>query len=150
MKKAIFFVALLAVGCTTMQVTTPASILVPAGGPGLDAVFVAALQSCQEAGLIVQSSDKSTGYLYATKATNPLTTNAGSTLSLSVTIAEGSAGVAVNVAAVLGGQMVSYGATEKAAGDFCRAFQAKVPTAQITLNGKALGAAGEPAPARFR
>lgn len=133
MRNTILIPALILLGCTTMQVATPGRALVT--GREKSAVFVAALQSAQDAGLVVQSSDQATGYIYATKGTNSLTTNAGAALSLSVIVAEEAGGVAVNLKSILTGQLAAYGATKAVITDFCKAFLARVPEAQVTVDG---------------
>lgn len=133
MRNAILIAGLLLLGCTSMQVATPGRALVT--GREKSAVFLAALQSAQDSGLAVQSSDQVTGYIYATKGASRLTANQGASLSLSVLVTEEAGAVALDLKSILTGQMSAYGATKAVMTDFCKAFLARVPEAQVTVDG---------------
>ena len=133
MRNTILVPALLFLGCAA-QVVTPGRALVL--GRDKAAVFVAALQSAQDAGLVVKSADQNTGYIYATMSLNPITHSSRASLSLSITVAEEAGGVAVNIKAILGQQLLAGDKeTTKTVRAFCKAFLARVPEAQVTVDG---------------
>jgi hypothetical protein len=121
--------------CHTLHVTSSGTAQIPLDASTYDDVFLAALRATRQAGFVLQSSDKATGYIHATKQNNPLLANAPKR-DLSVQVAQNQRGYSIEISSTLGGQMVAYGATQDDIDRYCQALYTLLPTAEIRIDGR--------------
>ena len=121
---ALIFSLTLASGCTnSFQTQHTANYLIDS--PNRTTVFNDAIMAAVNSGMVVLSSDGSSGFFIAEAARNPLLTFENAQLNVFVSSKQRS--TLVSVSSSLRGQMVDYGAAANALNEFCLSLRVIYP-----------------------